>query len=109
MIVSTLLFASCKTQTVEGELLINHTGYQTKGMKKAVLQTLSDIPPDNFMVIDESEEVVFEGKFEKGGKIDHWHTGNAYEVNFTEFKQSGTFKAVAKLGSGTIESRFFYY
>lgn len=107
MIVSTLLFASCKTQTVEGELLINHTGYQAKGMKKAVLQTLSDITPDNFMVINELEEVVFEGKFEKGGKIDHWHTGNAYEANFTEFTQSGTFKAVAKLGSGTIESRFF--
>ena len=88
-------------------LLTNHTGYQEAGFKKVVLQTQLEIVPEYFNVLDKKGKSVFKGKFNKGGKIDNWHTGYAYAGNFTEFKQHGEYQIITKLGNQVVKSRIF--
>lgn len=88
-------------------LLTNHTGYQEAGFKKVVLQTQLEIVPDYFNIIDKNGKSVFKGRFNKGGKIDNWHTGYAYTGNFTEFKQHGEYQIITKLGNQLVKSRIF--
>ena len=54
-LVATLIF-SCQSKEsnpqkeMNTKLLLNHTGYQTNGLKKVILQTKSDEIPEDFKV-----------------------------------------------------------
>ncbi|MBS2210874.1 glycoside hydrolase family 9 protein [Carboxylicivirga mesophila] len=99
---------SCKKQTADdGIFLINHVGYETEAYKSAVLQIKSDVIPSKFEIINQQDELVFEGKFELGGAIDNWHTGNAYKALFSEFKQLGTFRIKAIVNDDFVLSEPF--
>jgi len=102
---------NCKTDNtidkINGEFLINHISYQQNKFKKIVFQTKSDIIPKNFKILDMNEKTVYQSTFQKGGKVDNWHTGNAYEAIFTDLKQLGKFYAVLNLNNETIKSKVF--
>ncbi len=77
-------------------LLTNHLGYDTHAFKKVILQTTRSSAPENFMVVNDAGEVVFEGAFQQGGPIDQWHTGNAYPGYFTELTAPGLYRIQLK-------------
>jgi hypothetical protein len=103
----TILFFSCQTKDMNTKLLLNHTGYQINGTKTVVLQTQSEEIPTDFEIIDTKNTVVFTGKFAEGGKIDNWHTGNAYAGDFSAFKNLGNYAISTTLDGVTIKSREF--
>ena len=109
----TILFSNCQTKESNSKkemnttLLLNHTGYRTNEFKKVILQSESNVNSSSFEIIDTQNRVVFNGNFLKGGKIDNWHTGNAYSGDFSEFKKQGTFKVSTKINGGVIYSREF--
>jgi hypothetical protein len=103
------LFAiSCSSpQKHENKVLVNHVGYHEQGEKKVVFQTTGEEKPKTFNVVDEKGNTVFEGKFLDGGKVDNWHTGNAFAGYFTDFKLAGNFSIVVNYeGSETTSSTF---
>ncbi len=104
-----LLFIKCNEQKPEtGDLLlVNHTGYVATGIKKVVFQTKSNTMPEDFEIINKAGETVYKGEFEKGGKIDNWHTGNACEGDFTDFNKSGVFYIKIQTGEKIVKSRNF--
>ncbi len=108
-----LVFAtiiSCKNipkKDVSAKLLVNHLGYYQNNAKKFVLQTTSDEVPGKFQVVNEEGRSVFEASFEKGGRIDNWHTGNAYAGNFSQMKDPGKYRIITVLGANTIKSELF--
>lgn len=102
-----LALSGCRKNEPVRTLLVNHTGYATADIKKVVLQTSSGEAPESFRVLNELGEVVFEGTFEEGGIVDHWHTGLAYAGDFTEFNKEGTFTIVAEASGSPVKSRSF--
>lgn len=109
----TILFSNCQTKEssskkeINSSLLLNHTGYQTNELKKVILQSESNENPSSFEIIDTRNQVVFKGHYLKGGRIDNWHTGNAYSGDFSEFKKQGTFRVSTKMNGSVIYSREF--
>lgn len=95
---------SKETQTI---LLINHTGYETTKSKKVVLQTKSQEIPLTYNLVTKNDEVVFEGVFKSGGKIDNWHTGNAFQGDFSTFSIKGDYFIKTSLNGKEIKSRLF--
>lgn len=102
-----LLLFSCQTKEMNSKLLINHTGYQTNGIKTIILQTISETPPTQFEILDSNNKVLFEGNYAKGGKIDNWHTGKAYAGDFSAFKTEGEFHITTTIKGVTVKSRLF--
>ncbi len=96
-----------KKENRKSSLLINHLGYQQDSEKKVVLQTSSETATGNFEVVDESGNTVFESTFERGGKIDNWHTGNAYAGFFTSLRKKGSYYVVAIVEGDTVKSEPF--
>jgi len=88
-------------------LLINHIGYDNHDIKKVVFQTTLEHFPETFSIINSKNEKVFEGKFEKGCKIDKWHTGKASAGYFTDFKDEGEFQIIVQHKNQKTESQCF--
>jgi hypothetical protein len=105
---SAILLFSCQSKEMNSKLLINHTGYQTNGIKKVVLQTNSNKIPTTFEILNTQNEVVFKGEFSKGGQIDNWHTGNAYAGDFSTFTENGTFHITTSFDGENVTSETFY-
>ncbi len=106
----TILLFNCQpkeSMTKNTKLLLNHTGYQIDGLKKVILQTESDETPSSFEVVDSKDQAVLKGNFSEGGKIDNWHTGNAFSGDFSELNKPGTYKVSTKLDDDSIVSREF--
>lgn len=94
--IPTLLLAfvftnSLCSQVSESKVLVNHVGYDQYGEKKVVFQSKSKEKVQNFNVIDSDGKTVFEGAFNSGGKVDNWHTGNAYAGLFSELENPGSY------------------
>lgn len=105
-----MLMACNNTNTkksLSANLMINHLGYSKDNPKKVVLQTTSDLTPGKFSVVNESGETVFESNFDKGGKVDNWHTGNVYAGDFTSLINEGKYQIIANLDGQEIRSEFF--
>ena len=107
IVLSALLLACSSDKSVEGEVLINHLGYQTKGYKTAVFQTKSDAQPSRFILVNEQGDDVYSGVFNAGGQVDNWHTGKAYQLVFTNFQQKGTYTLVALVDGVKVSSESF--
>ena len=108
-LISALIFFSimsnkCTTPDVTGKLLVNHVGYLPGGVKKVIFQTKSNLTPDKFEVKDLEGNVAYAGKFVDGGQVDQWHTGNAFEGNFTELKAQGKYVIAIKVSGKEIKS-----
>lgn len=91
LLVLMVIFSISCSNKPEGQLLINHLGYDTKAIKKVIFQTPTNATHEVFEVRDDKGEIVFEGKFDNGGKIDQWHTGNAYAGYFSDVEKPGTY------------------
>jgi len=110
---SVILFFSCQTKEskpkneMNTKLLLNHTGYHIEDFKKVILQTKSDEVPTSFEIFDAQNQTVYTGNFNEGGKIDNWHTGNAFSGNFSTLKTVGSFTITTQFNGATIESRKF--
>lgn len=108
-----LIMSSCQSKDPDSQkemnsiLLLNHTGYQTDGLKKVVFQTTGNGSPGDFKVLDSNDQIVFNGKFSTGGQIDNWHTGKAFSGDFSELNQQGKFKVSTSYQGTTIYSREF--
>ena len=92
---------------LQATLLVNHIAYGQNGFKKLVLQTNTLETPGNFQIIDSKNKTVFKSSFEKGGQIDSWNTGKAYEGIFSDVKQNGEYFAQCSLGGKIIKSEIF--
>ncbi len=103
----TVVLIGCKEKETNAILLVNHTGYEISGLKKVVLQTQSDYIPKSFEVLATNDEVVFKGNFNEGGKIDNWHTGNAFAGDFSKFNSEGDYYLRTDLNGSIIKSRVF--
>jgi hypothetical protein len=106
-ILSALLLACNVNKQVEGDVLVNHLGYQKMGYKVAVLQTKSMGKPEKFFITNENGDEVYSGVFSNGGQVDNWHTGNAYQAVFSDFQQTGTFTFVALVEGAKLKSASF--
>ena len=80
-----------KQEQPEGALLVNHLGYDTNAVKKVIFQTTSDFMPGSFEVIDDANQIIYEGDFRKGETTDQWHTGKAFVGYLTEVTKPGTY------------------
>ena len=111
VILLTISMNSCKTNDKEdiagGKILINHVSYQIDQPKRLVFQTQSVKEPDKFQILDLTGKTVYESSFKKGGKIDQWHTGNAFAGDFTEFNTEGKFYITTVYNDQTIKSEPF--
>ena len=109
LIFSLLVLIGCnKTKNkIDAVLLLNHTGYNITGFKNIVFQTTSDVIPEIFQIKDQVNKVVFEGIFEKGGKIDQWHTGTAYAGDFSKFDKTGKYFITTVIDGIELKSRTF--
>ena len=96
-----------KSGKVPDKLLINHLGYHSDYEKKVVLQSDSKRVSGKFYVVDEKGNAIFESTFEKGGKIDNWHTGNAYSGYFSVVKGPGKYQVITSFDGDTVKSEFF--
>lgn len=99
-----LCMFSIHTKVEAGQWLVNHVGYEMNGSKNAVFQLSGWEVPSVFELLNDAGKVVYSSKFEKGGKVDNWHTGNAYAANFSEFKTVGTFKLSTTINAKIWES-----
>ncbi|WP_430809345.1 MULTISPECIES: glycoside hydrolase family 9 protein [unclassified Carboxylicivirga] len=106
-LLSILLMACHAGEQADGILLINHLGYQQNGFKSAVFQSTGEDMPLSFVLLDQKGKEVYSGDFDQGGKIDNWHTGNAYRADFTEFKTCGIYTLKAIVGKNHIMSAPF--
>ena len=100
-----VILMACKhDKTFDGLVLLNHLGYHKSAYKTAVFQTKSDQRPSGFQILDAQDKEVYAGVFENGGQIDNWHTGKAYQADFTGFSQIGEFTFKALVGSNEVVS-----
>lgn len=104
----TFMSTNCTTSENHGALLINHVGYATNAPKKLVFQTKSEVLPDKFEVKNSLGEVAYVGRFKKGGKVDQWHTGNAFEGDFSGLDIPGEgYYISASIGEKEFKSAAF--
>ncbi len=105
--ITAILFISCQTKKSDSQLLLNHLGYHSDGLKNVVLQTNSEFEPTNFKLFNSSNSLIFEGNFEKGGQVDSWHTGNSFSGDFSNIKEQGKYYITTLIGKETVRSREF--
>ncbi|GAB2668420.1 glycoside hydrolase family 9 protein [Vibrio panuliri] len=74
-------------------LVANHIGYESLGPKQAVLMTRTPhlSTTTALLVSADSHQTVASIEVEKGGRVAHWHQGNFFRINFSEFKQAGRY------------------
>ncbi|MFD1294735.1 glycoside hydrolase family 9 protein [Lutibacter holmesii] len=92
---------------MKSTILINHTGYNTQGIKTIVLQTTSEKAPKQFNILNTNNNVVYTGNFLTGGNIDNWHTGKAYAGDFSKLINPGVYFITTEIEGQTIKSREF--
>jgi hypothetical protein len=103
-----IVFAnSISSQVSESKVLVNHVGYDQYGAKKVVFQSTSKEKVQYFNVIDTAGKTVFEGVFKPGGKVDNWHTGNAYAGLFSELENPGNYSIEVTFEGKKIKSSVF--
>jgi len=102
-----LIFSCQPNKEMNTDILINHTGYQTNGIKKMVLQTNSNEILEKFELVNSENQIVYSSAFLDGGKIDNWHTGNAFEGVFSEFSKEGEYFIQTTLDGQEVKSNTF--
>ena len=88
-------------------LIVNHIGYEPSSTKKVILQTPENLNPDIFFIKNPDNEILFTGKFVHGGKTDGWHTGYAFNGDFSEFKSTGNYQISCHIENQEIKSTWF--
>lgn len=74
-------------------LLTNHIGYEALGPKQAVLMTRKPrlSTTTALLVCADSHQTVANFSIEKGTQVAHWHQGNFFRIDFSEFNQAGSY------------------
>ena len=74
------------------QILVNHLGYETKGGKIFVVQSMEAIELTRFQVIDGDGKVVFEGPLKNIGTVDGWKGRFFHQGDFSSLVQSGRYQ-----------------
>jgi hypothetical protein len=98
IIPSVLLYLACALcQAVSAapfDILINHLGYESRGSKNVVVQSIEEIDLAKFQVLDSAGSVAFEGPLLKVGAVAGWKG---------RFFQQGDFSVLVKPGRYRIQ------
>jgi hypothetical protein len=91
------------------EILINHIGYDTGSITKAVIKSqrgfgIPEQALDFFIVDSESRNPVFEGKARYIGSVANWKDWLFWSLDFSELRQTGGFAVELRLPFGTRQS-----
>jgi hypothetical protein len=92
------------------QILINHVGYDLRGSKKFVVQAPSELTVAGFQVIDGQGKPVFEGKLERGGKLDKvdgWKRGRFLRGDFSAVDRPGSYRIQVAAPGGQVRSETF--
>lgn len=92
---------------------INQAGYLPEDIKTAVFISQKEVVVDGFSIVDvRTGKAVYKGtvpgQHVQEARAEHWGMAKAYRLTFTNLKESGGYKVVARLSDGgTIESPAF--
>lgn len=73
-------------------ILTNHLGWQLGETKRAVYQGPATDVVDEYVVLNEQDEVVLSGKAAAYGTVAHWHTGSYWVLDLTALDVAGTYR-----------------
>lgn len=88
-------------------VLVNHIGYDARGSKKVIVQSATASGFDAFQVVGADGRVVLEGKLEKATAVFRWTQGFFYRGTFSDLRQPGVYRIVAKGPEGGVTSEPF--
>jgi len=98
-------------------LVTNHIGYESLGPKQAVLMTRKPrlSTTTALLVCADSHQTVASMEVNKGGRVAHWHQGNFFRIDFSEFEKLGRYylrfdnirSEVFEIGTGVLMQRTF--
>ncbi|GAK83589.1 glucosamine-link cellobiase [Vibrio ponticus] len=98
-------------------LVTNHLGYESLGPKQAVLMTkkLRLTTTTALLVCADSHQTVASIEVEKGGKVAHWHQGNFFRIDFSNYQSLGRYylrfdnirSEIFEIGSGVLMQKTF--
>ncbi|RKX86704.1 MAG: hypothetical protein DRP58_04120, partial [Spirochaetes bacterium] len=91
------------------KILVNHLGYEQKGSKKAVVQgSQKIIILDCKLVNFKSEEVVSNLSVKEIGPVDNWKDFLYWEIDFSQFINSGRFYLQIEYEKEIVRSEPFF-
>jgi hypothetical protein len=88
-------------------VLVNHVGYDARGSKKLIVQSAKATGFDAFQVIGADGRVVLERRLEKPTAVDRWTQGFFFRGTFSDLRQPGVYRIVAKGPDGRVTSERF--
>ncbi|WP_105900751.1 glycoside hydrolase family 9 protein [Vibrio gangliei] len=78
------------------QILTNHLGYARFSSKNAVvLASTLELPITVMLVNMETHQTVAEFDAQPVGRVDNWHHGEFYQINFSSWTQAGTYRLVS--------------
>ncbi|KMV29103.1 chitobiase [Photobacterium swingsii] len=74
------------------QLLINHLGYERIGVKHALIQTHTECTFDTAQLVCLTDgDAMTQLPIVHCGKVDQWHTGDLYQVDFSHIQTDGEY------------------
>ncbi len=92
----------------ELRILVNHIGYDARGIKTAILQADHPIQETSFAVmLEETGRSAFQGNVEYHGPVVHWNGWHFSSLDFTPLREPGKYIIFLQLPSGQLHSPCF--
>jgi len=99
------LFFPVFIQAQAVKVLTNHVGYEDNLPKQAVLLSESKIAVTEFRLVDAATgKSAYSGKPAFSGAVSKWKNWQFWTMDFTGFKQPGTYRIEVSLASGKVSS-----
>ncbi len=94
------------------KIITNHLGYETKQPKLAIFQSDTPLTVEQFEIIDEQGNTVYQGHDLKDKalpptSVDNWQHGVFSQLHFSDFNATGTYHIVVKSAQGNVTSEPF--
>jgi hypothetical protein len=88
-------------------VLVNHVGYDARGSKKVIVQSPKATGFGAFQVVAADGRVVLERTLEKATAVDRWTQGFFFRGTFSDLREPGVYRIVAKGPEGRVTSEPF--
>lgn len=103
-----LVLAAAMAAASPGQrILVNHVGYDVRGSKRVIVQSPTAAGFDAFQVIGADGLVVLERPLEKATAVDRWKQGFFFRGTFSDLREPGLYRIVAKGPEGKVTSEPF--